>query len=172
MRDRLWCRSTQRGFEAPHTKEKHEALREAARLRAEVQAKQQPATPSGPAPKPEDFDYDAQKYAEAYADWKINEQQAQQRAKQSAAQQADQTAEQATRVARIVDTGRSQYDDFDEVISRPGLTISQDMVDVLAASEKGADLAYYLGNNPEKARELSQMQGVQLTGRTSRHTGG
>lgn len=145
------------------TKEKHEALREAARLRAEVQAKQQPATPSGPAPKPEDFDYDAQKYAEAYADWKINEQQAQQRAKQESAQQADQTAEQATRAARLVDTGRSQFDDFDEVVMQnPNLPISQDMVDVLAASEKGADIAYYLGNNPEKAHELSQMQGVQL----------
>ena len=54
----------------------------------------------------------------------------------------------------IVDA-RVKYPDFDAVVFNPAATFPKQMVSYVANSEKGADVAYYLGKNPGVARQLA-----------------
>lgn len=55
----------------------------------------------------------------------------------------------------IVDA-RVKYPDFDAVVFNPAATFPKQMVSYVANSEKGADVAYYLGKNPGVARQLAE----------------
>ena len=52
---------------------------------------------------------------------------------------------------------RKKHADFDEVVGNQELPISQDMLQLMAESDVGADVAYHLGKNPAEARRLAMM---------------
>lgn len=54
-----------------------------------------------------------------------------------------------------------RYADFNEVVSNPSLSINDEMVEFIADSELGADLAYYLGKNPTKAAQIASMSAIK-----------
>lgn len=50
---------------------------------------------------------------------------------------------------------RGKYPDFDAVVFNPQVPYPREMVPYIANSERGADVAYYLGRNPDVARQLA-----------------
>lgn len=56
-----------------------------------------------------------------------------------------------------VSEARENYPDFDAVALRADLPISREMGDIIAESHRGAEMAYYLGKNPDEAKRISQL---------------
>lgn len=54
-----------------------------------------------------------------------------------------------------------RYPDFQTVVANPALPINAVMVEYIADSDLGADVAYYLGKNPEKAADIAEMSPVK-----------
>lgn len=54
-----------------------------------------------------------------------------------------------------------RYPDFHAVVGNPTLPINEAMAEFIADSDQGADVAYYLGKNPLKAAQISQMSPVR-----------
>lgn len=120
-----------------------------------------------PAPKREDFqDYDewqaelaahkvevrmsARERAEAEGKTKESEdalKRIEEREQRELAQQwADQEAD-----------ARSRYADYEAVTRNPSLQITQAMMQAMTASEKGPDVAYWLGTNPDVSARIAAM---------------
>ena len=64
-----------------------------------------------------------------------------------------------TKARELMQQGRSSLENFDEVISQAA--ISPDMVSLLVESDKGAEIAYYLGKNPTHSVDISAMTPTQ-----------
>lgn len=61
------------------------------------------------------------------------------------------------------DEVRERIPDFDKVVSTAkDVTVKQEVIDELLASDKSALLQYHLAKNPDKARELNGMTGREL----------
>jgi hypothetical protein len=54
-----------------------------------------------------------------------------------------------------------KYADFEEVTTAETLSISQVMADAIMRTENGAEIAYYLGKNPEEAKKIASLKTVQ-----------
>lgn len=54
-----------------------------------------------------------------------------------------------------------KYPDFQLVVGNPTLPINDAMVEYLADSELGADVAYWLGKNPMKAQQIAAMSPIK-----------
>ena len=105
-----------------------------------------------------DFDYDEGKYAEYLTDF----------ARQSAQQEIEQRQHQETATKRQVEfTARESdfskdVDDYNAVTRNPALSITQPMIETLQTAEKGPDVLYYLGKNPDVARDLAGMPPLDM----------
>lgn len=62
---------------------------------------------------------------------------------------------------RQVALASEKYDDFDEVVRNPDLSINDSMVELIAESDVGGELAYYLGKNPEEAAKVAALSPLQ-----------
>ncbi|MEE9540456.1 MAG: hypothetical protein V3V85_03055 [Candidatus Thorarchaeota archaeon] len=74
--------------------------------------------------------------------------------------QQTQTDERAVRQEEFMTRAavfRESHDDFDSVAFNRNLPVTQDMVDLLNVSDKGPELLYHLGQNPNEAARLSQL---------------
>lgn len=109
------------------------------------------------APKRESFAND-----EAFIDAQI-EHEAEKRAQAKLA--ARQAKEQQDRVAdsfrEKAEKASERYADFDRVVGNPMLPINAAMAEFISDSELGADLAYFLGKNPERAQDIAEMSPVR-----------
>ena len=54
-----------------------------------------------------------------------------------------------------------RYPDFQTVVGNPSLSINDSMAEFIGESDMGADVAYFLGKNPSKAHEISQLSPVR-----------
>ncbi len=61
-----------------------------------------------------------------------------------------------------------RYQDFHSVVNNPALPINNDMAEFIQESDLGAEVAYYLGKNPTKAAQISQMSPVKAGAELSR----
>ena len=50
---------------------------------------------------------------------------------------------------------RYRWEDFDDVVFAPDLQISRDMVGLMTESRYAADIAYFLGKNPQITAEIA-----------------
>lgn len=64
--------------------------------------------------------------------------------------------------AAKVDDARSKYADFDAVAFNPQVPVTADMQAAILESELSADVAYYLGQNPEAAYRMTTMSGLSV----------
>lgn len=147
------------------TRKRHDAEREAAYLRGQLEAnktvkapEQAPAADRGP--QPDQFtSYDD--YIDARAEYKAE-------AKYKSLREAErkEEAEKATRTRdeQVEQTFRSKIEDFksktpdfDDVVARPELKISKVMYEALRETEVGPQIAYHLGKNPGEAERISQL---------------
>lgn len=144
---------------AKHERETEE-LRQLALRNTQPPKEAQPSAPVDTAPKREDFtDFEEfvradARYAaieamkaERAATEKIEREQAKQRERQTV-EQAHATREQAA---------TAKYSDYYDVTRNPSLPITEAMVDVLALSDDGPDIAYYLGKNPAEAKRIASL---------------
>lgn len=79
--------------------------------------------------------------------------------------EARKAKEQQERVAESfrekAEKASERYPDFDRVVGNPTLPINAAMAEFIADSELGADVAYFLGKNPERAQDISEMSAVR-----------
>lgn len=118
----------------------------------------------GEEPKESDFS-DILEYSAAKGAW-LSSQNARKYEAQTATEDMQQLEEQRQREVRdgfieqCLDA-KARYKDFDAVVYRDGLPITQPMVEIMAESDMGADVAYYLGSNPHIAAQISRLPAVK-----------
>lgn len=109
-------------------------------------------------PKPEDFDSDTG-YEIAAALYKSKADDRSDRVKELDAKLEDRgkqvAAARDTAWAEQVAEARTRYSDFEQVAFYA--PISNELAEVVKDSDLGADIAYFLGKNPNRAREISAM---------------
>lgn len=145
------------------TAEKYAEKRRAEALEAELQRYREQAKPEtpdvGPKPKLEDFGYDEDKYNAAieqyYSKKSAAEFEARQRQEMTWKQQQEWTQKQSRTLAQ----GAATYADFDQVVSQ--VPISPTAAEAIVISEKGADVAYFLGKNPGEAARINSLPPIQ-----------
>lgn len=135
------------------------ALRE--EIRQTHQVKPTPVVPEAVRPSPDKFD-DHDAYLEALADWKaeqkIGQLMAQREQEEQQRRQRESAESRNTTVARRIEAGRNEFDDFDDVVTRnPDLRITEGMVEIIAESEIGHKLAYHLGRHPQEAARIAAL---------------
>lgn len=145
------------------TREKHNAEREAATLRQQLEALQARQAPAV-APKQEDFqtieEFDAARIKFHAAETVRDELKALSGTVQQQQQQAVQDAVDADWTVQVEDA-RAKYDDFDEVVLDPNNTyFTPAMHRALATDENGADIAYHIASHPKLVREISALDDV------------
>lgn len=79
-------------------------------------------------------------------------------AERQARQEADRRSESFLEKA---DKAAERYPDFQAVVSNPTLNINESMAEFIAESDQGADVAYFLGKNPLKAQQISQLSPIR-----------
>lgn len=145
---------TKRYREAERREERLLALLERQGGVAPQEAAQAPVE-RDPQPNEAQFeDYDA--YQRALTKWEL-------RQELKAEQRQEQIAE---RRDRLFTAAKAKYEDFDEVVGDPSLKISDAMADLIFESRNGAELAYFLGNNPEESARIANLpphrQGIEM----------
>lgn len=103
--------------------------------------------------------YDA--YLDALADWKVEERlQAIERERTEASQR--ETRSQAEMKFRAREASFTEsHPDYGSVVGNPALPITEDMYNAALSSEKGPEILYHLGQNPELAAQVAGMSTVQ-----------
>ena len=142
------------------TREKYDALRDAAVARALLAERDKVAAP------PVDPQVDAtakptvdqfqtyEDFTEALSDWKV-EQKLAEREQRTAAKQAATAFE--TKVAAV----REKHPDFDAVVLSPTNPVSPAMADAFRELDNGADVAYHLATNRNEAARINAMPPVR-----------
>ena len=129
----------------------------------QVQAKPEATGAEKPKPRPDDFETLAE-YLDARDAW-VEERAARKALSEYEAKtKAESAKSEQERIAekweQHKNTGREKYEDFDEVIESYDGPITPAMSEALLTSEVGADLAYWLGKNPEKAAEIAKLSPI------------
>lgn len=139
--------------------------REAER-RAQAAEQQLASRPTPEAPQPggkptldQYDDYDG--YVEALAGFKAEESVRAMQAQQSKAHQQAQEATRGQNFRQKADAFTVDHPDFNQVVfDNPYLPVTPEMKQVIETSEKGPDLAYHLGQNPQEAARIAQMSPI------------
>lgn len=149
------------------TREKHEYRLEAEYWRQKAlqtpvqppEAKPQPVAPAK-IPQLEDFEYDAAKHAAALNDFYREQARAEVRAALEAERAAQREAErQKAFEQRQRDFLNKHPDYFEKVLRNDRLPITEAMAAVIAESDMGPQVAYYLADNPDKAAQIARLDG-------------
>lgn len=135
------------------------AKREAAELRAKVQALEAGAKPMEAAVKPLRSQYASDDdYIEALTDWKTREtlakreqEQAQARADAEQAEVADQWSKRQEKVMKTLP-------DYAEVIGKSEVGIPAHVHQAILESDQGPQIAYFLALHPDEAKRIAQMK--------------
>ncbi len=143
-------------------KREYRSRAEAAEARvAELEAQ---LTPDGEAaPKEDDFE-NPDDYLVARAKYEAK-QELRQEQLDSAKKQKQDAVEGVTKArkdtfAERVNEARETFKDFDDVALRDDLPVSDTLAEVIQTAEKGPEVLYHLGNNPDEAARLSNMDSV------------
>lgn len=119
---------------------------------------QQPSVQSGE-PKPEQFQT-YEEYLDKLTDWKVDQKLA--NLQEVSAQQRraiEQQAHESTVRDNLIKAA-DKYDDFEEVVTNPNLSVTPVMAEAMGESEIGGELAYYLGTHPKEAEEIASLSSV------------
>lgn len=142
------------------TRERYRLQGELEAMRRQAQPEAKPQHAAEDAPKAEQFS-SYEDFLEAKAEWKAEQKVAevlgrqQQNAKQQS-ERAEQTKLQRAWESKV-DAALEIYDDFEEVALAPDVPISGPMMEAILRTDKGADVAYYLGKNRAEAEKIARM---------------
>lgn len=125
----------------------------------QAQPAQQAQQPSQ-APKLEQYN-SIEEYLDALADHKASQKfdhlAKEREAKESQTRQQNEAAKLHEGYTKQTEQARQAYEDFDDVVQDPDLPISQAMAEAIMRSSNGADVAYYLGKNPDQAARIASL---------------
>ena len=125
----------------------------------QAQPAQQAQQPSQ-APKLEQYN-SIEEYLDALADHKASQKfdhlAKEREAKESQTRQQKEAAKLHEGYTKQTEQARQAYEDFDDVVQDPDLPISQAMAEAILRSSNGADVAYYLGKNPDQAARIASL---------------
>lgn len=144
------------------TREKYQLQAQLEVLRQQPQAPQQRQQQDAPAAAPKlDQFASIEEYIDAMAEHKAAQKADEVFRKRDAEQSATKQQQESARVregfTKAMDDARTAYDDFDDVVDNPDVPISQGMAEAIMRSKNGADVAYYLGKNPDEAVRLANL---------------
>lgn len=138
-------------------KQRQAAQQQAARLEGMVEALKKPeqAEPTPASPKPqrpnaahfadqEEYDSAYALYEEAIVDWKIEQRDTARQAEQAKQQEQERQQRITAGIHGLTKKGSEKHSDFMETAFLP-----RGLEGFFIESERGADIAYYLGKNPE-----------------------
>jgi hypothetical protein len=97
-----------------------------------------------------------EEYVEALTDWTLAQREAAAAEKAKADAAKAEQAELAKSWQARQDATRAKYSDYDEVVGQE-IPITQVMQQALLESDHGAELAYWLGSNPEEANRIAKL---------------
>jgi hypothetical protein len=137
-----------------------EAERDQLREQLNRQTQTQQTSISSGEPKPEQFKT-YEEYIDKLTDWKIDQREAKREETQAQRKQAEYQETHEATIRDSLSKAAAKYDDFEEVVTNPNLTITPVMTDAMGDSELGGEIAYYLGNNPKEAAEIAKLSNVQ-----------
>ena len=101
-----------------------------------------------------DYLRDLTRYEARQVVTKTSQQSTQEQREQMARQRAQ---EVQTNLRTKMEAASDKYEDFDEVVMDSNLPISPGMAEVIAESDVGGELAYYLGKNRNEAARIAAM---------------
>lgn len=101
-----------------------------------------------------DYVRDLARYESRQAMAKTEQQNAQQR-QQDTAKQREAKIQQ--NLAQKMEAASNKYDDFEDVVMSSDLPISPGMAEIIAESDIGGELAYYLGKNRNEAARIAAL---------------
>ena len=169
-RDRRQERIAELVAERTAAKEYGEYMRrEVVSLQEKLAGNQATVNIAQPNPQPtlEQFDHDTDKWAAAYSVWSDQRVQAVAKAQVGQAMREQDAANEAEASrARWQDKSSDfaeKHPDFETVISNPALKITPDMLSVFQDSDKGPEIAYHLGKNPDVAAKLARLPRNKMT---------
>lgn len=122
-----------------------------------------PAAKAEAPPKAEDFaDYESFVVAKAKyelrQDMAREQQEARRRAEEQSRSQQQASFQDAVR-AKIA-AATEKFPDFEDVALDPSVPVTETMLQVCVASDKGDELAYHLGKNPAEAKRIAKLPPV------------
>ncbi len=145
------------------TQEKYRLRAELDFLRSQQPQQAQPtqqAQQPSQAPKLEQYN-SIEEYLDALADHKASQKfdhlAKEREAKESQTRQQQEVAKLHESYTKQTEQARQAYGDFDDVVQDPDLPISQAMAEAIMRSTNGADVAYYLGKNPDQAARIASL---------------
>ena len=145
------------------TQEKYRLRAELDFLRGQQPQQAQPAQQAqqpSQAPKLEQYN-SIEEYLDALADHKASQKfdhlAKEREAKESQTRQQQEVAKLHESYTKQTEQARQAYGDFDDVVQDPDLPISQAMAEAIMRSTNGADVAYYLGKNPDQAARIASL---------------
>jgi hypothetical protein len=109
------------------------------------------------APARESFQ-DDEAYLKAQIEHLAEQRAAEKLAERQVRQEAERRSESFLQKA---EKAAERYPDFQAVVSNPSLPVNEAMAEFIAESDQGAEVAYFLGKNPQKAYEISQLSPVR-----------
>ena len=139
-------------------RERDQAIAEAV---AKTTRPQEPAKPAASEkPNPDSFKT-TEEYLEALTDWKVDQRVKAEAESREKAQRETRRNEEAAQLSaeyrKREEAAKSKYDDFEDVVYDPRLPITDAMLATIQQSDSGAELAYYLGKNPEEAARIARL---------------
>ena len=137
-----------------------EAERDQLREQLNRQTQVQQSSVQSGEPKPEQFKT-YEEYIDKLTDWKIDQREAKREETQAQRKQAEYQETHEATIRDSLSKAAAKYDDFEEVVTNPNLTITPVMTDAMGDSELGGEIAYYLGNNPKEAAEIAKLSNVK-----------
>lgn len=110
-------------------------------------------------PTRDQFD-DEDQYIEAVADWRFEQKNREVEEKKKTESQKRQDQERFQRLSQTIDElnskGLKEFEDYDSVVlDNPDIHVTDPMAEAVAEMENGHIVAYHLGKNPEKSREIA-----------------
>lgn len=133
-----------------------------------VQKSKQPETTPEPEPvvapkgKPSLDQFESyEAYTEALTEWKVEERF---RAQEERAAQAREAAQAEARKATFQERAQAfatEAEDFQQVAFNPSLPVSAAMAEAIQSSDKGPQLLYHLGKNPQEAVRIASLGSFQ-----------
>lgn len=102
----------------------------------------------------EKYENDLSEYFEKLADWKAD-----QKVREYAAEQQIKALE--TEDKKLIDEAVKKYPDFIKIAIENDLDYTEMMGNMIYGAPKFADLAYYIGKNPEEATKIAKLNPIQ-----------
>lgn len=119
-----------------------------------------PAPENASAPRPEQF-HTYEQYIDALTDWKVDQRISSERSKAETTKQSERVAQNLKAFQASVSKAEAHYPDMrdviDTVMNDTSFPVSPAMAEAIFESEKSAELAYWLGKNPDEARRISSL---------------